>query len=166
LGIKSLLPSQFPISKKIATKSLAVSCFAIFPAFYRASSRNCLIPILILVGDDIRLKLRPFELAVLGNRAFTLFTRQAHKGNCARGRLPVAIGWIPSSLFYPLFLLRLSNPAMHTCSFIRIVCDSAAAVSPQTPPTNKKLRAQVCPFYQSSKFFLGSTSLSHSKIAC
>ncbi len=81
----------------------------------RPSSRNHLILILILVGDYIRLQLRPFDLAVLGNLAFTLFTRQASKGNCACGRLPIATGWILSSLFYPLFLLRLSNLANSTC---------------------------------------------------
>ena len=85
--------------------SLAVSCFAVFPAFCPTQQQKRLILILILIGDDIRLQLRPFDLAVLGNRAFTLFTRQARKGNCACGRLPVATGWILSSIFYPLFLL-------------------------------------------------------------
>ncbi len=70
---------------------------------------------MILVGHDIRLQLRPFDLAVLGNQAFTLFTRQARKGNCACCRLPIATGWILSTLFYPLFLLRLSDLAMSTC---------------------------------------------------
>jgi hypothetical protein len=81
----------------------------------RPSSRNRLIPISILVDDDIRLQLRPLDLAVVGNRAFTFIARQARNRNCACGLLPNATGCILSSLFYPLFLLRLSNPAICTC---------------------------------------------------
>jgi hypothetical protein len=44
------------------------------------------------------------------------------------------------------------------------VCDSPAPASPQTPPTNEKLHAQVGPFYQFSELFSGSTCLNHSKI--
>jgi hypothetical protein len=52
--------------------SLAVSCFAIFSAFYPTLQQK---PILILVVDDIRLKYRAFDLAVLGNQVLTLFSR-------------------------------------------------------------------------------------------
>ncbi len=43
-----------------------------------------------------------------------------------------------------------------TAEAIRIVLDSPASVSPQTPPTNKKLRAEICPVYQSSELFSGA----------
>ncbi len=59
-----------------------------------------------------------------------------------------------------------SHLQISTAEAIRIMCDSAAAVSPQALPTNKKLRAQVGPFYQSSELFSGSTRVSHSKINC
>jgi hypothetical protein len=59
-----------------------------------------------------------------------------------------------------------SHLQISTAEAIRIVCDSAAPVSPQTPPTNKKLHAQVGSFYQSSELFSGSTCVNHSKITC
>jgi hypothetical protein len=75
------------------------------------------------------------------------------------------------SLFFILFFVFAatkqsghSHLQISTAEAIRIVCDSAAAVSPQTPPTNKRLRAQVGPFYQSSELFSGSTRITHSKI--
>jgi hypothetical protein len=134
----------------------------------RSSSRNRLLPILILIGDDIRLQLRPLDFAVVGNRAFTLIARHARRRNCACGLLPNATGWILSSFFFPLFLLRLSNSHLQIsrAEAIRIVCDSPAPASPQTQPTNEKLHAQVGPFYQFSQLFSGSTRLNHSKITC
>jgi hypothetical protein len=59
-----------------------------------------------------------------------------------------------------------SHLQISTAEAIRIVCDSPAAVSPQTPPTNEKLHAQVGPFYQFSELFSGSTRVNHSKITC
>ncbi len=84
---------------------LAVCCFAIFSAFRPTQQQKPPDSDLILVGDDIRLQLRPLNLAVVGNRAFTLIARQARKRDCACGLLPIATGWILSSLFYHLFLL-------------------------------------------------------------
>jgi hypothetical protein len=76
-----------------------------------------------------------------------------------------------SHLFF-IFVFAVTKQSGHanlqisTAEAIRIVCDSAAAVSPQTLPTKTKLHAQVGPFYQSSELFSGSTRVSHSKITC
>jgi hypothetical protein len=45
----------------------AVSCFAIFPAFCPTQQQKPPVFYFDFIGDDIRLQLRPFDLAVLRN---------------------------------------------------------------------------------------------------
>ncbi len=144
--------SQFPRKSPRCPLRSVVLLFSLLSA--RPSSRNRRFFILISL---VMISAYNYALSIL--QSSEIEPLPSSHGKLARAIALAAdsplqqVGFLIFTLSFVFAATKQSGHAhlqISAAEAISIVCESAAVVSPQTLPTNKKLCAQVCPLYQSS----------------